>query len=142
MNTTDDKTDIKFKKLFQRTGLESPSEGFTSKLMKQIEQLDAVPMVAPENNTRSNWYWSIGLSMLVVLGFSIMYYFDIGLLPETFKPILTPVFAGVFQSFEGIFASVQISSTTVVIILGFVLLVAVERILNKLKLTKNIYLSF
>ena len=142
MNTKDDKTDIKFKKLFQRTDLESPSEGFTSQLMKQIQQLDSAPNAAQDEDSKSNWYWGIGIGMLVVLGFSIMYYFDLIAVPDNFKSILVPVFAGIFNSFKGIFASVEISSTTVVIILGFVLLVAVERILNKLKLTKNIYLSF
>lgn len=142
MNTTNDNYDHKFKKLFQNTGAESPSDGFTANVMKQIAQLDAAAELAPENNTKSNWYWAIGIGLLLGLGISSMYFFGIGFIPENFTPILTPVFGRIITSFEGIFASVQISSTTVVIILGFILLVAVERILNKLKLTKNIYLSF
>lgn len=142
MNTTDDKYDIKFKELFQKTGAENPSEGFTSEVMKKIEQLDAESKLSIENNKRINWYWVFGISLLVLLGASLIHYFDIGILPENSKLIIAPVFERVVKSFDGIFESVQISSTTIVIILGFVLLVVLERLLHKLNITKNIYFSF
>lgn len=142
MNTTDDKYDIRLKELFGKTGTESPSEKFTANVMQQIAQLDAASQPLTENNARNNWYWGGGISLLVVLGLGLMYYFNLGILPDTFKPTLAPLFGGILNSFKGIFASIEISSTTIVIILGFVLLVVIERILNKLKLTRNIYLSF
>ena len=137
-----DNNDIKFRKLFQKTGLESPSEEFTSKLMKKIEQMQPGTEEAPDKNTLNSWFWGIFITVLVGFGFGSMYFFDIGILPESFKIILSPAFESIFSSFLNIFETVKISSTTLVIILGFFFLVGIERILNKLKVTKNIYFSF
>lgn len=142
MKETDDKYDIKFRKLITESDMESPSNEFTANVMGRIEKLNAAAETSTEDSQLSRWYWSIGITLLVVLGFSIMYIFDVNFLPKEIKPILSPVFAGVFNSFKDIFASVEVSSTTIVIILGFILLVVLERVLNKLKLTKNFYLSF
>ncbi len=142
MNTMNDNYDIKFRKLFQKTGLESPSPGFTSALMRKIEQMEPSSEHVSDNSVSNSWFWGIFITILAGLGLSSMYYFDIGLLPDSFKPILSPVFESIYHSFKSIFENIEISSTTLVIILGFVSIVGIERILNKLKVTKNIFFSF
>lgn len=142
MNTNNDKYDLKFRNLIRENGLENPGKEFTANIMDRIEELEKNAVAEKNDSKRSNWLWGFGISFLILLGFSIINYFNISLIPENIEPIVLPVFEGLLKSFKSIFAGVQVSSTTVVIILGFVLLVAVERILNKLKLTKNLYFSF
>lgn len=142
MNTTENHTDTKFRKLFKKTGLDSPSAGFTDDVMKKISQLSPEEEAVPEKNPLRGWLGGIGIFLLAVVGISVTYYFDVGIFPENFKPILAPVFGSLFNSFKAIFDSVEISSTTLVIILGFTLLILIERILHRLRFTKNIYFSF
>ena len=141
MNTTNDHTDNKFRKLFEKTGLDSPSPGFTNDVMKRILQLKPEAEITQEKNSLRGWLGGIGIFLLAILGLSVTYFFDVGIFPENFKPILAPVFGSLFNSFKAIFDSVEVSSTTVVIILGFVFLIAIERILHRLRFTKNIYFS-
>lgn len=142
MNTADDHIDKKFRKLFEKGGLESPSEAFTANVMNQIAQLDPETEPASWKSMLRGWTSGIFIALLTVLGLSIMYYFGVGILPESFEPILAPVFGSIFKSFKGIFDSVSISSTTIGIILGFAVLVILERVLNRLRFTKNIYFYF
>lgn len=142
MNTTDDNTDIRFRKLFEKTGLESPSTGFTTEVMDKIGKLDMAADTTADKNLFRRWIGGFGIALLAILGLSVMYYFGIGILPESFKSILSPVFANIFESFRGLFDSVEVSNTTIAIILGFTFLVILERVLNRFRFTRNIYFSF
>jgi len=142
MNAMNDNHDIKFRKLFQKTGLDSPSPEFTPELMKKIEQLEQSSAFSSDKNALNSWYWGIFIAILTSIGLSIMYYYNISLLPDSFKSILSPVFESIYHSFKSIFETIRISSTTLVIIVGFVSIVGIERILNKLKVTKKIFFSF
>jgi len=143
MNKEQNNYESKFRELFQRTGLEKPSEGFTGNVLQQIEQLQAQKAKpAEEKDTWSKWIF-IALSVIILsTGGFILYYYNISLLPENLEPSILPVFQKIFGAFKNMFESVQISSTTIVIIFGFIAIVVLERILNKLKVTKNIYFSF
>ena len=142
MNDTDDKTDLNFRKLFGRTGLESPSSGFTENVMNQITGLGEEADIPEEKSLIRRWAGYGGISLLVLLGLSIMYYFGVDILPDSFKPFLSPGFSSVFSSFKGIFDSIEISGTTIAIILGFAFLVILERVLSRHRASKNFYLSF
>lgn len=139
MNIQDDKTDIKFRKLFEKAGLESPSDGFTGDVMKKINALN--PEAEPVKKPFKGWLGGLGIALLTIVGISIMYYFGINVLPAGFKSIFAPVFENTFSSFRGIFDSVEISATTVAIILGFAFLVILERVLNRFRSARNIYFS-
>jgi len=142
MNTQDDKTDIKFRKLFEKAGLESPSDGFTGDVMKKINALNPEAEANPVKKPFKGWLGAFGIALLAILGMSIMYYFGINILPAGFKSIFAPVFENTFSSFRGIFDSVQISATTITIILGFTFLVILERVLNRFRSARDIYFSF
>lgn len=142
MNTTDDTSDIRFRKLFQKTAIESPSPRFTGEVMSKIARLETAAETDPVKNFPGNWPAIAGISALVLLGLAGMYYFGLGILPGSFEPILSPVFGSIFKSFKGLFDSLEISGTTIAIILGFALLVILERILSRLNITKRFYFSF
>jgi hypothetical protein len=142
MNNSDDKTDIRFRKLFERTGLENPSDGFTAGVMDRIAGLQQEAGATEEKDLLRKWAGYAGIALLVILGLSIMYYFGVGILPDGIKPLLSPNFANLFSSFKGIFDSVEVSNTTIAIILGFAFLVVLERVLSRLRTTKNMYFYF
>ena len=142
MNTTDDNTDIKFRRLFEKAGLESPSAQFTGSVMDRIGQLSPETVPVKEKKTMWTWLGRIGIVMMAVGGLVGVYLFNIQLFPESFKPVFDPVFSSVIDSFKGIFGSMKVSSTTIVIILGFVLLIVIERIFSRSKFSKNLYLYF
>jgi hypothetical protein len=141
MKNTDDKTDIQFRKLFQKAGLDSPSSGFTGGVMDRIAGLQEETELLEEKSILRKWAGYLGIALLAVLGLSIMYYFGIDILPDSFKPFLSPEFANVFNSFRGLLDSVELSGTTIAIVVGFAFLVLLERILSKFRATKNIYFS-
>ena len=142
MKDKDDKTDIQFRKLFRKTGLESPSVSFTDNVMGRIAQLDAEEDPVHLKSLIRRWGGNIGIGLLAVMGIGIMYFFGVGIFPETFKPILKPVFGNMFNSFKGIFDSVEVSPTTIAIILGFALLVLLERLLSRFRSSRHIHLTF
>jgi len=143
MKEANDKYDLQFKKLIDEAGLESPSEDFTVNVMQKIEQLQVEKEGLVQTRSFSNNWLLIPVIIAVfVIGYFVIDFFEITIISKSIKPIIAPLFASIFQSFSGIFDSVEISSTTVAIIFGFVGLVALERILNKLKVTRNIYFSF
>ena len=141
MNTQDDNTDLKFRKLFEKAGLDSPSAGFTGDVMDKIAQLNPQAQASPEKRFFRGLSGGIGITLLAIIGLGSMYYFGIGILPERFKPIFAPVFGKIFDSLKGIFDSVEVSGTTIAIILGFAFLILLERILSRFRVTRNIYFS-
>jgi hypothetical protein len=141
MSTPEEHIDQKIRAVFQKSGLETPSQEFTSNVMQKIGELDPEAESTEPSSARS-WILGIAAAALVFIGLAIAYYFNVNILPEGFKNLLAPIFSGLVSSFEGIFQGIRISSTTVVIILGFVVLLGIERLLNKLKITRNFYLSF
>ncbi len=142
MNNTDDKTDIRFRKLFERTGLEQPPGQFTDNVMDRIAQLEHADSPEEKKSILRGWAGYAGIGLLVILGFGGMYFFGVEILPDSFKQILSPVFANLLSSFSGIFDSVEVSSTTIAIILGFAFLVGLERVLARLRTTRNMYFYF
>lgn len=142
MNDTNDKTDIRFRDLFRKAGLESPPAGFTDDVMKRVAALAPESQQADERASLGRWMGYVGIAFLAAAGLGGMYFFGIGILPESFKPIFSPVIGNMFDSFKGIFDSVEVSGTTIAIILGFAFLVVLERVLHRMRLTRNIHLSF
>ena len=141
MNDTEDRSDIRFRKLFQRAGLEDPSSGFTAGVMDKIAGLQHEEATQEKRALLGRWAGYAGMALLVVLGLSIMYYFGVGILPESFKPFLSPEYANIFNSFRGLFDSIELSGTTVAIILGFTGLVILERLISRFRTSRNIYFS-
>jgi hypothetical protein len=141
MSTQEEHIDQKIRSVFQRTGLEDPSPDFTSKVMRRIGEMDP-ETEAEESFFSRGWIWGTAIAAMVFIGLAIAYYFNVNILPEGFDNLLAPIFSGLISSFEGIFQDIRISSTTVVIILGFLVLLGIERLLNKFKITRNFYFSF
>lgn len=141
MSTPEEHIDQKIRAVFQKSGLETPSAEFTSEVMQKIGELDPEIESSAESTSR-NWIWGIAIAAMAFIGLAIAYYFNVNILPEGFKDMVTPIFGGLIGSFKGIFNGISVSSTTVVIILGFLVLLGIERLLNKFNITRNFYLSF
>ncbi len=143
MNKEQNNYESNFRELFQRTGLEKPSDGFTGNVLQKIEQLQTQEeKILEEKDIWSRWILIALTAVILTTGGFILYYYNISLIPDNLEPSILPVFNKIKETFSSIFQSVEISSITIVIFSGFIALVALERILNKLKITRNIYFSF
>jgi hypothetical protein len=137
-------TDDFLKDFIQKADMESPSADFTKIVMQKINVAAPEPSFYQQAIQKiKGWYFLaiIGAGALVYT----MYYFlnrDSKLLAQDFDPIIFPIFKRIFQSFTGLFHSMQISSFTVVIILAIVGLFLVDRLISKLKTGRQIYFSF
>jgi hypothetical protein len=136
-----DNTDEFLKNFLQKAERESPSSDFTKNVMHTISESGTEPSFI-----RQILQKVIGWYFLVLAGtgatFYIFYYFflsDTKFFPESFDPIVYPIFKKILQSFSGLFNSIQISSFTVVIILAIIGLFLVDRIINKIKTGRQIY---
>jgi len=76
------------------------------------------------------------------LAYTLYYFFnqESKLFSQDFDPII-PIFKRIFQSFSGLFQSMEISSFTVVIFLAIAGLFLVDRLISKLKTGRQIYFS-
>jgi hypothetical protein len=137
-------TDDFLKDFLQKADTESPSADFTEIVMQKINE--ASPQLSLYQlllQKIKGWYFLaiVGAGALV---YTILYFLkrDSQLLSEDFNPLILPIFKRIFQSFYGLFHSMQISSFTIVIILAIVGLFLVDRLISKLRTGRQIYLSF
>jgi len=137
-------TDDFLKDFIQKADLESPSPNFTKKVMQKINtELPKLSIVQKVIQHIKGWYF-LALTGAGALVYTIYYFLnqDSKLLAQDFDPIILPIFKRIFQSFSGIFQSMEISSFTVVIILAIVGLFLLDRLISKLKAGRQIYFSF
>ena len=139
-----DKSDNYLKYLVKKADIESPSPGFTDKIMNQIQVKEQVA-VQPEGKTLGikNYYFLIAVGLAGV-AYAIYYLIshNISILPENIDPVLLPVFGKIFTSMTDLFQSIQISSFTVVIIVAVIGLFIIDRLLRKFQTGKQSYFSF
>jgi len=130
------------KNFLQKADIESPSGDFTRLVMKKVNESVQEPSFYQQVVLKiKGWYF------LAIIGFGAlaytMYYFfnqESKLFSQDFDPII-PIFKRIFQSFSGLFQSMEISSFTVVIFLAIAGLFLVDRLISKLKTGRQIYFS-
>ncbi len=139
-----DKSDNYLRNLVKKADIESPTPNFTDNVMNKIlsqEQLESQPTLKIFGI--GNYYYLIVVG-LGGIAYAIYYLVShkISILPESFDPILVPVFGKIFNSVKDLFQSIQISSFTVVIIAAVVGLFIIDRLLRKFQTGKQSYFSF
>ena len=137
-------TDDFLKDFIQKAELESPSPDFTRNYMKNIHEPAPEPSLYQELLRYIKGWYFLALTGAGALVYTIYYFLnqDSKLLTQDFDPIIFPIFKRIFQSFTGLFQSMQISSFTVVIILAIVGLFLIDRLISKFKTGRQIYFSF
>lgn len=139
-----DKSENYLKNLVKKADIESPAPSFTDNVMDQIiaqEQLKSQP--SGKTFGLNNYYYLI-IGGLIGVGYAIYYMVshNISILPNSFDPILIPVFGKIFNSIKDLFQSLEISSFTVVIIVAVVGLFIIDRLLRRFQTGKQSYFSF
>jgi hypothetical protein len=137
-------TDDFLKDFIQKADLESPSADFTKIVMQKINAAAPEPSFYQQAFQHIKGWYFLALIGVGALVYTIYYFLnrDPKLLAQDFDPIVLPIFKRIFQSFSGLFHSMQVSSFTVVIILAIVGLFIVDRLISKLKTGRQIYFSF
>jgi len=139
-----DKSENYLKNLVKKADIESPTPNFTDNVMNQIiaqEQLESQP--SGKTFGLNNYYYLV-IGGLIGVGYAIYYLIshNISILPESFDPILIPVFGKILNSMKDLFQSLQVSSFTVVIIVAVVGLFIIDRLLRRFQTGKQSYFSF
>lgn len=136
-------TDDFLKDFIQKADIESPSPDFTKIVMQKINEVAPQPSFNQQAVQKIKGWYFLALTGAGALVYTIYYFFnqDSKLLAQDFDPIILPIFKRIFQSFSGLFQSMQISSFTVVIILAIVGLFIVDRLISRLKTGRQIYFS-
>jgi hypothetical protein len=142
MNTEYKENKDIFHNLFKSDGIREPGPGFTNSVMSRITELDNAAVVEePDKQTFFIWLIS-GLGIIVAIAAIIFLSLNgyIQIVPDNFDFLLLPVFKKVILNFREIFATFQLSSITVAILLALAVIVIFERLLKKISLNKNAYL--
>jgi hypothetical protein len=136
-------TDDFLKNFIQKADLENPSSDFTKIVMQKINEVAPEPSLYQEVIQHIKGWYFLALTGAGALIYTIYYFLnqDSKLLAKDFDPIILPIFKRIFQSFSGLFHSMQISSFTVVIILAIVGLFLIDRLISILKTGRQIYFS-
>jgi len=137
-------TDDFLKDFIQKADMESPSADFTKIVMQKINVAAPEPSFYQQAIQHIKGWYFLALTGAGALVYTVYYFLnqDSKLLAEDFDPIIFPIFKRIFQSFTGLFQSMQISSFTVVILLAIVGLFIVDRLISRLKTGRQIYFSF
>ncbi|MCB0806813.1 MAG: hypothetical protein KDC05_13535 [Bacteroidales bacterium] len=144
INGKQNRENDQFKELVKKSGMEQAPGSFTENVMKAVQQ-HSVP---EELSTSRSWYSSgyfltgvIASSILVAL-VAFFYFYGNILLVKEFDPVFSPVLKDLYQSLAVILHSIKLSSTTLVIIGGFVLLLILDLILRRSTFSGKTYLTF
>jgi hypothetical protein len=132
------------KDFLQKADIESPSGDFTKLVMQKVNEPVQEPSLYQQIILKIKGWYFLAIIGGGALAYT-MYYFinrDSKLLPRDFDPIVFPIFKRIFQSFSGLFQSMEISSFTVVIFLAIAGLFIIDRLISKLKTGRHIYFSF
>jgi hypothetical protein len=137
-------TDDFLKDFLQKADIESPSADFTKIVMQKINTVAPEPSLYQRAIQKIKGWYFLAIVGAGALVYTIYYFLncDPKILAQDFDPIIFPIFKRIFQSFSGLFQSMQISSFTVVILLAIVGLFLVDRLISKLKTGRQIYFSF
>jgi hypothetical protein len=131
-----------FKTLFKSENILNPGPNFTANILGKIAELESDPALAnKKNESLYTWLFSIaGFVSLVTILILLSNLGYIHIFPENIDFVLLPVFKKIVLNFKDIFSSIQLSSTTVVILTALSAIVIFERLLRRITLSKNTYL--
>ena len=128
-----------FKELIQKSDLEKPSVGFTDRIMAGIQLPETKPYYL--NIQKSTFYLIPALSVIVLTISWFLFPYLKNLLLKYFDPFLVSFLKGALQNFGGLFQQVQISSTTIAIIISIIGLFAFDILFNKNRVWKKYFFS-
>ncbi len=139
-----DKTDDFLKGFIQKLDLESPSDGFTSRVMNKIEN-DVVeqPLQMTIYRKLRSWYIVI-FSGIAAIVYTVYYFIhnNLQFIIGDYDLMIIPVFKKLFLSFKELLPGLKVSSFTVVIILAITGLFLIDRLINRFRTRKNLLFSF
>ena len=138
MNGLNDTYDKDFKILFQQTLEEDPPQGFTEKLMENIEESQFASTVPVKQNFSASLAWILMGAGFLIIGSGVLYYFQIQLFAENTSDILLPVFKRLESSFLIMFSNFSISPITLAVIVGIISLILIDKLLSYRNFKKDI----
>ena len=134
----------KLKEIVKKSGHEYPSDRFTDNVMKAVREAH-IPQPSAE---QVSWFRSGGFItvLAVILGTTAVAYFfylygNI-LFVKDIDPVFGTVLKDLYHNLTEIIDAIKISSITMVIIGGLIILLGLEYFLRKFQSTKNSYLLF
>jgi len=138
-----DKSEDFLKDFIQKLDLESPSDGFTSRVMNKIEN-EVAEQSLQMNIYRKlrSWYIAI-FSAIAAIAYTVYYFIHSNLqfFIGDYDLMIIPVFKKLFLSFKELLPGLKVSSFTVVIILAITGLFLIDRLINRFRTRKNILFS-
>ena len=128
-----------FKELIQKSDLETPSVGFTEGIMAGVQIADTKPYYL--NIHKSTFYLIPALSVVVLSISWFLFPYLKDLILEYFDPFFMSFLKGALHNFGGLFQKIQVSSTTIAIIISILGLFAFDLFFNKNKVWKSFFFS-
>ncbi len=128
-----------FKGLIQKSDLEKPLDSFTDRVMAGIQLPGAKPYYL--NIQKSTFYLIPALSFIVLTISWFLFPYLKNLLLEYFDPFLVSFLKSALHNFSGLFQKVQISSTTIAIIISILGLFAFDVFFNRDKMWRKYFFS-
>ena len=128
--------------LINKASLDSPGEDFTSRVMEQVQAIGSVdtPVYQPLLSTKM--WLVIGFALATLFG--TIFFIDFSFLGSIFEgvsidqPQFITFFAGMLNSAGKFFKDVNFSSITMVMFIAIGLLIIIERLLRKPKVTNTL----
>jgi len=140
INGTEEYHSNKLKEIIKKSGIEMPSDQFTGNVMKSLR--GAVSENLIEKNPALTFPGLlIGISIALLIAALIYFFMYYGnfLLVKEFDPIFTPVLKDFYQYIAEIFNSFRVSSITIVIIGGCLVLIGLDYFFRRLNLFRKTY---
>lgn len=128
--------------LINKASLDSPGEDFTSRVMKQVQAIGSVDTAVYQPLLSTKMWFVIGFALATLIG--TIFFIDFSFLGSIFEgvsmdqPQFFTLFAGMLNSAGKFFEGVKISSITMVIFIAIGLLIIIERLLRKPKVTNSL----
>jgi len=140
MNSDELKQDNFLKELVQKSDLDKPSPDFTLNIMEGIKYDESKSYSL--NIHKSTFYLIpiLSISVLTISWFLFPYLKDMIL--EYFDPFFVSFLKGVLYNFSALFQKIQISSTTIAIIISIFGLFAFDIFFNQSRIWKKSFFSF
>ncbi len=144
INSNEEFESKRLRDILKMSGKESPSAHFTERIMENVKEIEAAPALNEKKPFVSSTNLFIGTSVLLALMALLYFFYQYGdiLLVKDFDPVFSPVIKDLYKNLEEIISAIKISSITLVIISGFLILLFIEYFFNKSRLFKNFHFSF
>lgn len=128
--------------LINKASLDSPGEDFTSRVMEQVQAAANVETTVSQSLISTKMWFVIGFALATLIG--TIFFIDFSFLGSIFEgvsmdqPQFFTLFAGMLNSAGKFFEGVKFSSITMVIFIAIGLLIIIERLIRKPKVTNSL----